>query len=81
MKIGDGDTEALLLKLNVIISLLLDHRPPEVAKRSLTEKALALSDMGLGTREISEVLGKPSKDVSTLLRQGRKPKKGKAASG
>jgi hypothetical protein len=69
----------LAKKLNVLISLSIrqlladrDFEPAGRGKRGIGSVARYLSDMGLGTKDIADILGAPLPSVRTLLTPNRR---------
>jgi hypothetical protein len=56
--------EPILRRLDVLIALLLDTGD---GGRSVSDKAVRLSSLGLTTGEIGEILNKPSNYVAAIL--------------
>ncbi len=70
--VKDGDV-SLAGRLNVLVSLHLDHRCPSTA-----DKIAKLAASALNSGEIGQIVGKPTNYVTATLSQGKKRKgKGK----
>jgi hypothetical protein len=71
--LANEQTVNLARRLDVLIFLQLDQRYP-----SMTEKVEKLSEVGLNSAEIGQIVGKASNYVTATLSQGKKRKgKGK----
>jgi len=68
--------EEILLRLNVLISLLLDWSAPS-SEITITSKVLRLSDLGLKPGQIAQIISKEANYVSAILSQQKKGKKSK----
>ena len=66
---------AILKRLNVLIALQLEMGQ-EAGKKSITEKVRKLSELGLTSREMADILGKPVNYITACLSSIRGSKKG-----
>ena len=67
--LANNDNVSLERRLDVLIFLQLDQKYP-----SMTEKIEKLSQAGLNSGEIGQIVGKPTNYVTATLSQGKKRK-------
>jgi hypothetical protein len=63
---GNSVTEKVLKRLDIIVHLLLENSSE--GSLSITAKIQRLSQFGLTTSEISDIVGKPSNYVSYVIK-------------
>lgn len=74
-----SDNDAIVKRLNVLIRLMLDQQIDE--KRTLQKDQLVLMDsIGLTSGDIAEILGRETKDISSLLKRAKDEKSSKSIS-
>lgn len=71
-----SDNDAIVKRLNVLIRLMLDQQINE--KGTLQKDQLVLMDsIGLTSGDIAEILGRETKDISSLLKRAKDEKSSK----
>jgi len=66
--------EEILLRLNVIISLLLDAQVPS-SDITISSKIQRLSELGLAPAQVGKIVGRETKYVSAVLSQRSKARR------
>jgi hypothetical protein len=66
--------ESLVRRLDILISLVLEHSPAQTGF-SMSEKIGKLADLGVAAADIARILGKPLNYVTATLSQRKSRKK------
>lgn len=65
-------TDAIIRRLDAIISLLVEWLPQEDAARKVEDQTIRLAKVGLRPVEIAEITGRAPNNVSKNIAQARK---------
>jgi hypothetical protein len=68
------DRDPIVTRLNVLINLSLEGSGDSMAAR-----ILRLTEMGLSSAEVADIVGKPTRYVAATLAQRKEKKKGKVS--
>ena len=66
------EQDALLKRLDVIISLLVEWNPTTNSERSAFEQTVRLARVGLETGEVARIMGRQGSNVSRDISKARK---------
>ncbi len=71
-----NETDELIKRLDVLISLQLEQASQAQKTISITDKIKKLSDLGLKPAEIASILGKKTNYITANISSAKKTKKG-----